>query len=211
MKVLLLAALALAAPAAASIEVAQSGQSVALRVDARGNAEVTWTAGGARHTLLVPPRGRVLPGGRLPGADISRRASVSLPNLLVVRRTPDGRLWAVQRSGAKLHLARWAGSPTQVTAAVVGTRLVGEATFQGKALPATSPTPEGKRVQTTVFVDCLGCPGKPGWSRLLGVFPSADGSFRVFLKPAWRGTRYRASVAGPNIGAILAPDAMATT
>jgi hypothetical protein len=204
-------ALVVATPAAASIEVAQSGSAVKVRVDARGNAEVSWIAGGARHTLLVPPTGKVLPGGKLPGADVSRPTHVALPNLLAVRRTSDGRLWAVQRSRGKLHFARWAGSPTAVTVAVDGTRLVGEATFQGKALPAVSPTPEGKRVRVTVFVDCFGCPGKRGWSRMLGVFPRPDGSFRVFLKPAWQGDRYRASVDGPNVGAILTPDAVATT
>jgi hypothetical protein len=46
---------------------------------------------------------------------------------------------------------------------------------------------------------------------MLGVFPRADGSFRVFLKAAWQGDRYRASVDGPNVGAILTPDAVATT
>jgi hypothetical protein len=31
----------------------------------------------------------------------------------------------------------------------------------------------------------------------------------VFVKPEWKGKRYRALVAGPNIGSTFAPDAQA--
>jgi hypothetical protein len=50
---------------------------------------------------------------------------------------------------------------------------------------------------------------------MLGVAPKADGSFSVFVRPEWKGKRkrkrkrYRALVAGPNLGATLAPDAQA--
>jgi hypothetical protein len=44
---------------------------------------------------------------------------------------------------------------------------------------------------------------------MLGVRPKADGTFSVLLRPSWIGTRYRASVSGPNIGTTLAPDAQA--
>jgi hypothetical protein len=45
---------------------------------------------------------------------------------------------------------------------------------------------------------------------MIGVAPKADGSFAVLVRPEWRGRRYRASVAGPNLGTTLAPDAQAT-
>ncbi len=45
---------------------------------------------------------------------------------------------------------------------------------------------------------------------MLGVSPHPDGSFAVLLRPSWRGTRYRATVAGQNSGSTLAPDAQAT-
>jgi hypothetical protein len=42
---------------------------------------------------------------------------------------------------------------------------------------------------------------------MLGVPPKADGSFSVYLRSSWAGTRYRATVAGPNVGEAFAPDA----
>ena len=110
----------------------------------------------------------------------------------------------------QLNFSRWKGEPTKVTLERDGSRLVGKASFQGRPLPAFSPTPEGKRVRTFVFLDCFACPASPkAWGRLTGVAPKPDGSFRVLLRPDWTGKRYRATVAGPNIGATLAPDARA--
>jgi hypothetical protein len=212
----LLAALALAAPAGASITVAYNAQHPTLRVGADGAAEVGWTAGGVRRTLLVPPHGQVFPGGKLATPDVSKPVDRP-PFFLSRRRTPDGRSWGLQawrvtpRGPVELHLSRWRGVPTVVMLAVSGSRLTGRATFQGRPLHGYSPTPEGKQVRVTVYLDCFGCPGTVGWSRLLGVFPRADGTFSAFLKPAWRGTSYRATVAGPNLGTRLAPDALATT
>jgi hypothetical protein len=74
----------------------------------------------------------------------------------------------------------------------------------------TGPTPSGKAVRIYVYLDCLGCAASPsGWSPMLGVAPRADGSFAVALRPNWAGRRYRATVAGPNLGTTLAPDAVA--
>jgi hypothetical protein len=199
----------------ASITVAYNAQRVALRVDARGNAEVSWFAGGGRRYLLVPPRGRVLPGARLPGHDVTRAArGPRLPFQKAYRRTPDGRLWALQawrpREGGplELHFARWRGMATRATLMANGTLLEGSAEFQGRPVTGFSPTPEGRRLRHYAFVDCLGC-GTRGWRRLAGVATRGDGSFRLFLKPTWRGTRYRATVAGPNRGGSLAPVAIA--
>jgi hypothetical protein len=205
------AALVLAAPASASIWIADNAQRAALRVGADGSAEVSWTAGGSPHTLLVPASGRLLPGGKLHGVDVSRPGGVAIPFLVAERTTSDGRIWALQRVGSELHFSRWRGPPPSVTLLVADGRLGGSVTFQGRPVHGTSPTPEGKQVRITVYLDCLGCPGKPGWSRMLGVAPHADGSFRVFLTPSWRGTRYRATVAGPNIATTLAPDASMST
>jgi hypothetical protein len=212
-RALLVAAIALAwaGAANASITVAYDAQRPGLRVDARGNAEVSWSSGGARRYLLVPPRGRVLPGARLRGRDVSRAASgPSLPFRKVLRRTADGRHWALQawraRAGGpvELHFSRWRGQATRVTLAVSGDTLEGAADFQGRPVTGSSPTPEGKRIRHYAFLECLGC-GARGWKRMTGVATRADGSFRVFLRPAWRGTRYRAIVTGPNRGATLAP------
>jgi hypothetical protein len=216
--VVILLAVATAGPAAGSIAVAYDAQRPALRVDSRGNAEVSWTAGGVRRYLLVPPRGRVLPGARLPGPDVSRgapRPRVSFQRVL--RRTPDGRRWALQtwrvRAGGpvELHFSRWRGAPTRVTFTVTETVLEGSAEFQGRPVAGSSRTPEGKRLRHYAFVDCLGCGGTRAWKRLTAVPTRADGSFRLFLRPAWRGSRYRVTVAGPNRGATLAPIASAAS
>jgi hypothetical protein len=203
---------ATAGPAAGSIAVAYDAQRPAIRVDSRGNAEVSWTAGGARRYLLVPPRGRVLPGARLPGRDVSRAApGPRLPFQRVLRRTPDGRRWALQtwrataRGPVELHFSRWRGAPTRVTVTVTETALEGSAEFQGRPVTGSSPTPEGKRLRHYAFVDCLGCGGTRAWKRLTAVRTRADGSFRLLLRPAWRGSRYRVTVAGPNRGTTLAP------
>src|SRR5918999_1590845 len=215
MFVLLLAA-ATAGPAAGSIAVAYDAQRPALRVDSRGNAEVSWTGGGARRYLLVPPRGRVLPGARLSARDVSRAtAAPRLPFQRVLRRTPDGRRWALQtwrpRSGGpvELHFSRWRGAPTRVTVTVTETVLEGRADFQGRPVTGFSPTPEGKRLRHYAFVDCLGCGGTRAWKRLTAVQTRANGSFRIFLRPAWRGSRYRVVVVGPNRGTTFAPVASA--
>jgi hypothetical protein len=211
-----LLAAATAGPAAASTAVAYDAQRPALRVDSRGNAEVSWTAGGARRYLLVPPRGRVLPGARLPGRDVSRAApGPRLPFQRVLRRTPDGRRWALQtwrataRGPVELHFSRWRGAPTRVTFTVTDTVLEGSADFQGRAVTGFSPTPEGKRIRHYAFVDCLGCAGTRTWKRLTAVQTRANGSFRLFLRPAWRGSRYRVVVTGPNRGTTFAPIASA--
>jgi hypothetical protein len=210
--VAILVTAAAASPAAGSIAVAYDAQRPALRIDSRGNAEVSWTAGGVRRYLLVPPRGRVLPGARLPGRDVSRAApGPRLPFQRVLRRTPDGRRWALQtwraaaRGPVELHFSRWRGAPTKVTFMVSDTVLEGSADFQGRPVTGSSPTPEGKRLSHFAFVDCLGCGGTRSWKRLTAVRTRADGSFRLFLRPAWRGSRYRVTVAGPNRGTTLAP------
>jgi hypothetical protein len=46
---------------------------------------------------------------------------------------------------------------------------------------------------------------------MLGVAPKPDGSFSALVRPKWKAKRYRALVAGPNIGASYAPDAQAIT
>src|SRR4051812_11909566 len=137
---------ALVAPAAAvaSVTVATSAKRPALRVDARGYAEVSWSASGVRRTLLVPPHGRALPGGRLPGRDVSRPArGVRIPFARVIRQTPDGRYWALQsrrvarRGAVELRFSRWRGASTviELTSEPVGASgelVTGRATFHGR-------------------------------------------------------------------------------
>jgi hypothetical protein len=219
---LVVAAVSLAAPAAAagSITVATNVQRPALRVDAKGNAEVSWSAGGSRRYLLVPPTGRFLPGGRLSGLDVSRpTATVSLPYRRVLRRTPDGRLWALQTwqvafsKAVELRFSRWRGAPTQITLAAMPSGrtevLQGRATFQGRPVTGTSPTNAGTPILLSGFFDCSGC-GGAGWIRWGAKRTAANGTFAITVPLSRRGSQYRVSITGPNRGATLAPDAAAT-
>jgi hypothetical protein len=210
-----------APPALASISIAKNAARPALRVDARGNAEVSWSSGGARKTMLIPAKGLYLPGGRISTKDVSRPATVpGLPFAKVTRRGPDGRLyalqaWRVEPNGpVELHFSRWKGAPTTVdlTAepASGSERLLGRARFQGKPVAGFSRTNSGIRYRIYAFLDCAACPGA-GWRRMSGVAPRADGSFRLLVKPRDKGSRYRVTIAGPNLGSTLAPDASATT
>jgi hypothetical protein len=206
--------LAPAATATAAITVATNVQRPALRVDARGNAEVSWTAGGLRRYLLVPPTGRVFPGRRLSGGDVSAGTTVvPLPFRRVLRRTPDGRFWALQtwsiRPGGpvELRFARWRGAAPRVTAETrpqfEGELLTGRASFAGRPVPLYSPTPEGKRIRSYAYVDRW--TGR-GWSRVAGAAARRDGTFRLFIGAGAAAPRYRVVLPGPNVGTTLAPD-----
>jgi len=216
------AALLFAAPVPASITVSENAQQPALRVDAAGNAEVSWTTAGVRRTLLIPPRGRVLPGGRLSGRDVSRAtAAVAIPFRRVLRRTPDGRWWALQawrpqRGGAvELRFSRWRGAPTKVelrARAKGATELLqGRATFGGRPVTGFSATPEGTQIRLAAALDCFFCFGMRGWVRFTGVRTREDGSFAATVPLAGRARKYRAVVPGPNRGTTYAPDGAAVT
>jgi hypothetical protein len=184
-----------------------------LRVDRAGNAQVTFTSGGRADTVTVPASGQLVHGGSI-GADVSRKASTPrLPFAVVVRRTPDGRLWALQAMQVKpggpidLHLARWTGAPTVLTLTVGDGALEGRATYHGKGVSGTSYTLEGKRPKVYVYLDYR---AGGTWKRMLGVAPKPDGRFTISLRPAWQAaTSYRATLPGPNIGSTFAPDAEA--
>ena len=207
-------ALAVAGSAQASIWIDDGSVRPGLRVDAKGNAEVSWTEGGVHKTVIVPAHGQLYHGGSLPDANVSRPATVpGLPFARVVRRTPDGRLWALQQwqpqpdEPVETHLARWRGAPTKITLAYDGARLSGTATFHGRPVTGRSYTLEGKRPRIYVYLDYL---AGGSWHRMLGVAPKRDGTFTAFVQPRWKGTRYRVTLLGPNVGADFAPDASVT-
>lgn len=209
---LVVIALASAPAGVASYGVSTNAGAPTLRVDAKGDAEVGWTQGGKRVTFIAPPKG-VGHHGTLPGADVSKPAGISLPLAIVVRKTSGGTLWALQElqiSGrpTSLDLARWTGAPTQLTLATDGKRLTGTVAFDGRPVTGSSPTLNGTQERVYVYLECFGCAAQPnGWSFLLGVHPKTDGSFAAALRPNWIGSKYRATVQGPNVDGQLAPDA----
>src|SRR3954447_11925905 len=116
--VLPVATVALLGPAhaGASVWLANDATRLALKVDAKGAAEVDWSDAHGRHTMLIPPTGRLQPTGKLSGRDVSRSAHFGLPNERLARRTSGGTQWALQAWAPKpggpieLHLARWRGA-----------------------------------------------------------------------------------------------------
>jgi hypothetical protein len=208
--------LAGAGSAGASLSVATNVQRPALRVDARGWAEVSWTAAGTRRYLLIPPTGRVFPGGRLTRRDVSTPTNaVAIPFRKVLRRTPDGRFWALQAwrvrpdGPVELRFSRWRGGPTQVVIEAVEPRfdgyvVIGRATFHGRPIPLWSVTPEGKRIRSYAYIDRATA---TGWRRIGGVRVRADGTFERFV-PGGGTPRFRAVLPGPSISSsVWAPDA----
>jgi hypothetical protein len=142
-----------AAPAAASVGVATNAAAPRLQVDAKGNAVITYTTGGARKSVLVPMNGQILAGGRLTGADVSKPArSPRLPYVKVLRKGPGGWFYALQTWPAasgpvELRFSRWKGNPTKLTLSAkqerLGVALQGKATLNGKPIPVRSPIPGG--------------------------------------------------------------------
>jgi hypothetical protein len=186
-----------------------------LSVDASGDALASWRQGGQSESVVLTAAGELSHATVLPSPDVSKPATLAgLADVAVLRRTPDGRLWALQEvqlgagSPVELELARWRGAPTSLTLLSDGTRLHGTVSFQGSPVTGFSSTPSGKKLRIYVYLDCFACGGTSGWSPMIGVAPLAGGAFSVDLRPSWKSSRYRATVAGPNLGATLAPAAV---
>jgi hypothetical protein len=211
-----------ATSASASVTVTTNALRPALRVDSRGYAEVSWTAKSVRRTLLIPPRGRALPGGRIRGRDVSRATRVSrIPFQRVLRRTRDGRFWGLQswkltRAGAvELRFSRWRVAPTELelTAEPSGATylLRGRATFHGRPVAGFWRTLEGTPIRHAAVLECFACRGRSGWTWFNSVRTQPDGTFGATVPHDAHVERYRATIVGPNIGWTLAPDASAIT
>jgi hypothetical protein len=208
--------------AAASIKVAADAQAPSLRVDGAGNAEVDWTTGtGERRSLLVSPSGGLTYGGRLAGGDVSVPAAAPVPFALAVRRTPDGKLWALQawqrlaQGPVELRFSRWRGEPTRLTLHTTccrwgGENVVGDASFQGKPIYGQHATRQGVPLDDlgrNVYLDSY---QGSAWTRMMGILTNRPtGAFSLWIRPNWQGTQYRGAIIGPNWGWTLAPDAAA--
>jgi hypothetical protein len=203
----IVAALAAAPGAHSALTVAMDAGAPALRVDAAGNAEVSWTSRGKRMTVLVRRGGREVTGGKLAGADVSRPVAGSqIPFQLAIRTGPGGWYYALQSwrrtSGGpvELRFSRWQGVPTEVSLTasqtVGGIRLVGRATIDGRSVRGV-PRPR-------VYVDAL---AGADWSRLWSAPLTLSGSYTWLVPKGQAADSFRATVAGPNVGATYAPDA----
>jgi len=205
----LAAALAVSQSATSAITVAPNASAPALRVDANGNAEVSWTAAGRRATLLVPATGRPLPGRTLAADDVSQAVrGTHIPFQRVLRHGQGGWYYALQawrvsvRGPVELRFSRWQGVPTEVSLLAKksprGVKLTGRVTFDERPIP---PSARGY-----VFLDAF----RGGVLYRLGRAQVAAGaSFSGLFPASPLVTTYRATVLGPNIGATYAPDASA--
>jgi hypothetical protein len=204
----------LAAAAQASVGLATGATHATLQVDAKGDALVRWSQAGQKETVLVTAQGTLTHGGSLTGPDVSKPTHVGgVPAAFALRSTPGGNLWALQliAPGAgkpvSLDLSHWHGAPTALELSTDGTHLKGAVSFGGKPVSGYSTTLAGLKPKIYVYLDCFGCGGHAWWSFMLGVAPKADGTFSALIRPNWKGSRYRATVAGPNAGTTYAPDA----
>ena len=207
----------------ASILVAKDARAASLHVDAAGDAEVTWAAAnGVRRSLVITRTGVLRSGERLPGRDVSQPVTgLNLPIERALRQTPDGALYALQAwrrlpSGpVELRFSRWRGAPTTLTLRAVcckwGTEnVVGEANLQGRPIFGYRSTPQGVPLDPygrNVYLDSY----RDGrWERMMGILTHRPtGSFSLWIRPGWLGSRYRGTMIGPNWGWTLGPDAQA--
>jgi hypothetical protein len=220
--VAIVALAACAGGAVASVMVGSDPRDVRLRVGPAGAAEVAWTtAGGARRVAIVAPNGSIRWNERLPGRDVSQPVDIRLPYALAVQQAPDGSFYALQawrrlRGGPiELRFSRWRGAPTRLTLTAVccrwrSERIQGRATFQGKAIYGFAATRSGVPLDDlgrNVYLDTY---RRGGWRRMMGILTHRPtGFFRLWIRPDWRGRRYRGTIIGPNWGWTLGPDARA--
>jgi hypothetical protein len=205
--------------------VAANARHARLRVTAGGTAEIDWrTAGGRRRSVVVYPSGRLRFGAHLRGRNVARvAAGVAIPLARVVRRTPDGRLWALQAwrrlpgGPVELRFSRWRGAPTSLTLDAVCCKwrtenVVGRATFHGRPIYGFSSTRYGVPLDAfgrNVYLDTY----RGGrWRRMMGILTHRPtGRFSLWIRRPWLGAGYRGTMIGPNWGWTLGPDARAQT
>ena len=121
-----------------------------------------------------------------------------------------------QRGAPELRFARWRGAKPRL--ALTGEwayngrlpRICGTATYHGRPFFGGRHTLSGRPLDAfgrNVYIDVL---RRDGWFRIMGVLTRPRGFALLIRDAAWRGSRYRALVPGPNIDGDLAPDVTAS-
>ena len=209
----------------ASLLLGRSTSDEQIRVTAAGTAMVSWTEAGRRRHVIV--RGSHLSyRGGLGGRSSASAQAPEVPFAVAQVALPDGTKFAlqhVQRDGQfgkvgppELRFSRWHGAATQLEHtgewAYHGRmpRICGTATFHGTPFFGRRHTRAGRPLDAqgrNVYLDVFRA---RGWYRIMGVLTRPDGFALLIRTGAWRGSSYRATVPGPNVGSELAPDATAT-
>lgn len=209
----------------ASIKIAWAAKNPTLEVSALGVAEVSWsTQSGVRRHVKVTPTGALRYGARLQAPNVAvRTGAIRLPLRAMIWQTPDGAFWALQQwrrlSGypVELRFSRWHGAPTSLTLRAVcckwrSERITGQASFHGKPIYGYDSTPAGvplDKYGRNVYLDTF---RYGAWKRMMGILTHRyDGTYSLWIRKYWRGTRYRGAISGPNWGWTIAPDARALT
>jgi hypothetical protein len=226
--ILVLGALALAcapATAGASLKLSTWTSGERLAVASDGSAQITWREGGRTRTAVVRG-GNVTYSGSF-GAGHSGQAvkpDVSFGIAEVV--LPGGTRYALQRvrrlgqfgklGPPELRFARWRGKQPELTLtgewAYNGSlpRICGTATYHNRPFFGLRHSVSGNPLDDfgrNVYIDVL---RGGSWFRIMGVLTRPNGFALLIRDAAWRGSRYRALVPGPNIQGDLAPDVTAS-
>lgn len=213
------------ATAGASLKVSAWTSGERLSVARNGTAQITWREGGRTRSAIV--RGdRVTYRGRIGAAHSGRHVAPSVAFGIDEVVLPNGTHYALQRvrrlgqfgqlGAPELRFARWRGEQPRLALAGEWAyngrfpRICGTATYHGRAFFGTRHTLSGRPLDglgRNVYIDVLRA---GGWFRIMGVLTRPRGFALLIRETAWRGSRYRALVPGPNIDGDLAPDATAS-
>jgi hypothetical protein len=227
-RMLVLVAVALAAvpaTAGASLRVSAWTGREQLAVARDGSAQITWREGGRTRTAVV--RGshiayRATIGRHHVGRHIAPDVAYGRDEVVL----PDGTHYALQRirrlgqfgrlGAPELRFARWRGAKPRLSLtgewAYHGRfpRICGTATYHGRAFYGGAHTLSGRPLDAfgrNVYIDVR---RSNGWFRIMGVLTRPRGFALLIREAAWRGSRYRALVPGPNLDGDLAPDVTAS-
>jgi hypothetical protein len=228
-RILALSALVLGcvpATASASLKIGTSTSAETLAVAPDGSAQVTWHEGGATRAAVI--RGsRVTYSAQAAAGTTGSKITPDVAYGVAEVVLPNGTHYALQRvrrlgqfgklGPSELHFARWRGDQPELSLtgewAYNGRlpRICGTATYHGRPFFGFKHSATGNPLDElgrNVYIDALLA---GGWYRIEGVLTRPKGFALLIRDSAWRGSRYRALVSGPNIGGDLAPDVTATT
>lgn len=213
------------ATAEASLKLSTWTSGERLSVARDGSAQITWREAGRTRTAVV--RGdHIAYNARIGPRHSGRRVAPGVAFGLAAVDLPNGTHYALQRvrrlgqfgqlGPPELRFARWKGEQPRLSLtgewAYNGRlpRVCGTATYHGRPFFGMRHTLSGRPLDEfgrNVYIDVL---RGGSWFRIMGVLTRPKGFALLIREAAWRGSRYRALVPGPNVEGDLAPDVTAS-